>query len=179
MKRILTILIALVLTLGPGLESSAKKKNTRSPEFTEFVNYLNSYSSPKDGFAVMEMGKFWMGMFRKMAEKEAKTQEDMEAVKFMEELRAMIIVYYSEASAEMKEKFQSGLGKHLGKMDLIMEDAKDGIHCYAYGKMSPDSLSVENLTMHIPEAGMLMCFEGVMDAEEMKNAMAFETQPAQ
>ncbi len=172
------MLIALVLVFGPGQESSAKKKDTRSPEFTEFVNYLNSYSG-KEGFAVMEMGKFWMGMFKKMAKKEAKTEEELESIKFMDDLRAMIMVYYEEASMDLRNAFNSGLGTHLGKMNFLMEDSKDGIHCYAYGKLSADASLLENLVMHIPEAGMLICFEGVMDANEMKNAMEFETKPAQ
>ncbi len=178
MKRILTILIVLALMLGLGHELSARKKDTRSPEFTEFVNYLDSYSE-QEGFAVMELGKFWMGMFRKMAEKEAKTEQELESIKFMEELRAMIMVYYSEASQELKDSFNSGLSKHLGRMNFLMEEAKDGIHCYGYGKLSVDESLLENLTIYIPEAGMLICFEGVMDAKEMKNAMAFDTKPAQ
>ncbi len=170
--------MALVLTLGPGQESSAKKKDTRTPEFTEFVNYLNSYSE-KEGFAVMELGKFWMGMFKKAAAKEAKKEGDLDSIKYMDDLQAMIIVYYAEGSQELKDSFSSGLGRHLGRMDFLMEDSKDGVHCYAYGKLSADGLSLENMTMHIPEAGILMCFEGVMDAKEMKNAMAFETKPAE
>ncbi len=178
MKRIIEIILALTLIMGLGLEASAKKKETRSPEFTEFVNYLNSYSG-KEGCAVMELGKFWMGMFKKMAKKEAENEEDLASIKFMENLKAMIMAYYSEAPQELKDEFNSGLKKHLSKMDFIMEDAQDGIHCYVYGKLSVDGQSLENMTMHIPEAGILMCFEGVMEAEEMKNAMAFETQPAQ
>ncbi len=178
MKRILTIFIALALVIGLGQESFAKKKDTRSPEFTEFVNYLNSYSE-KEGFAVIELGKFWIGMFTKAAEKEAKTEKELDSIKYMENLRAMIIVSYAEGSQELKDSFSSGLSKHLDRMDFLMADSKDGIHCYAYGKLSEDGLSLENMTMHLPEAGMLMCFEGVMDAKDIKNAMAFETKPAE
>ncbi len=166
--------MALVLTFGLGLESSAKKKDTRTPECTEFVNYLDSYSKT-EGCKVMEMGKFWMGMLRKMAEKQAVTEEDKAAVKFIEGLQAMIMAVCSEASQEVKDSFNSGLRVHLDRMSLIMDDVQEGVHCYVYGKMSPDSMTVENMVMHIPEEAVLICFEGIMDANEIKNAIVFDT----
>ncbi len=171
-------MLALTLIMGLELEVSAKKKETRSPEFTEFVNYLNSYSG-KDGCAVMEFGKFWIGMFKKMAEKEAKTEEEKEAVKFMDDLRAMIVVYYEDASKELKDAFDSGLVRHFSKVDLIIEAVNDDIHCYAYGKKSSDGLSVENLTIYMPAAGMLICYECVIAADQLYSALEFEAVPAQ
>ncbi len=175
MRKILALLLTLVMALSINLQLDAKGKDKykykRSQEFSEFLAHVDNFSFKDDGVFSMHLKGFAVGMMKTAAKAAAKTEEEKAAAKFLDGIKGILMVEYSEVPAEVKERFDSGLKLYLDKLNMIVDITEEDTHMTIYGKILENNTLIENIILYSPEECVIMGIEGVIGIDNIDDVV--------
>lgn len=121
-KGILTLLLALFAVCGAWAGTPDK------------IGGIVKQYSGREGFEVMNLGRFLLGTFRAAAFLDSDLdEEDRAALDAFSGIKRLVIVDFEEASEADKTSFRRKVEKVLDKMELIMETKDSGGTIRIYG----------------------------------------------
>lgn len=121
-KGILTLLLALFAVCGAWAGTPDK------------IGGIVKQYSGREGFEVMNLGRFLLGTFRAAALLDSDLdEEDRAALNAFSGIKRLVIVDFEEASEADKTSFRRKVEKVLDKMELIMETKDSGETIRIYG----------------------------------------------
>ncbi len=160
MKRI--IFAVLVLTfLMPYASAGERKFKTR-----EIIGLVNEYKS-EQGFDVVSVGSFGLGLVKLVAKMEADTEEDRQALRILDNINKVLVVEYEGASDAVRTAFGSKLGHILENAEKVLEVKEDGENLNIYGTSADDGGSIDDLMIYVPEDCTLICILGSVSMEDI------------
>lgn len=179
MKRILMVLMALAVAVGPAVEAGAAEmanaamtaeRPAKDVKSGEVIDLIKNYKSDK-GFNVVSVGSFGLGFMKMMAKASAKTEEDKAAVDFMNGIEKIVAVEYDDAAPARKTDFNSRLTKLLESAEKVMEVKDGGETVNIYGTSADHGESIDDLIIFIPEECALVCLFGSISAKSIADLM--------
>ena len=161
-------ILMLLLALGPVCMNPAAARKVNKSRLGSFVQEYKG----KDNFEVINLGSIALRLMRGAAKLSADSAEDREALKIMDGLKRVMIVSYEDADDRMKQRFISGLDKILGDSETLLEAKSDGDTVRIFGTMSRDGEKIEDVIIHVPDSGTLVCLFGTLAASQLENVIA-------
>ncbi|MBO6082251.1 MAG: DUF4252 domain-containing protein [Bacteroidales bacterium] len=160
-------IMMLLLALGPVWMNPAAARKVNKNRLGAFVQEYKG----KDNIEVINLGSVALRLMRGAAKLSADSREDREALKVMDGLNRVMIVHYDEADARTRQRFVSGLDKILRDSEKLVEAKSDGEVVHIFGTLSGDGEKVEDVVIHVPDSGTLVCLFGSLAASQLENVM--------
>lgn len=168
MKRIIFALLMLTF-LMPSASAGERKSGTR-----EIIGLVKEYR-PVQGFDVISVGSFGLGLVKMVAKLEAESEEERQALKLLDNIDKVLVVEYGGASDAARKAFDSKLGQILENSEKVLEVKEDGENLNIYGTSADDGGRIDDLMIYVQEDSALICILGSVSMEdvaslvEMKN----------
>ena len=157
MKRIIFAVLMLTF-LMPSASAGERKFKTR-----DVIRLVNEFKS-EEGFDVVSVGSFGLGLVKMVAKLEADDEEDRQALKLLDNINKVVVVEYEEASDADRKAFDSSLG-HI--LENVLEVKEDGENLNIYGTSADDGGSIDDLMIYVQEDCTLICILGSVSMEDI------------
>jgi len=160
MKRIIFAVLMLTF-LMPSASAGERKFKTR-----DVIRLVNEFKS-EEGFDVVSVGSFGLGLVKMVAKLEADDEEDRQALKLLDNINKVVVVEYEEASDADRKAFDSRLGHILENAEKVLEVKEDGENLNIYGTSADDGGSIDDLMIYVQEDCALICILGSVSMEDI------------
>ena len=129
--------------------------------------------SGKEGFEVINVGKFGTSALKRLIRMSADDDDEMKSMlKVINGIKKIAIVDYDDCPAADKEKFIRKIDRILNSDNLILEIRDDGETMKMYGVTDDNDDIVSNFIIHAPSDGALICLFGTLPLKEITSAMS-------
>ena len=156
------ILFTLVMLLGLGTAALAGEQNP------QLRNLVSSYKGT-EGFEIVDIGGIGLGLLKAAARNAADKPEDREALKLFDGLKRLTVVDFSDAPADMREKFLRKANRILNGCELLMEAKDNDETVRIYGTSSKDGSVLEDIALLAGDA--LIFIRGTIRTEQITELM--------
>ena len=156
------ILFTLVMLLGLGTAALAGEQN---PQLRSLVS---SYKGT-EGFEIVDIGGIGLGLLKAAARNAADKPEDREALKLFDGLKRLTVVDFSDAPADMREKFLRKANRILNGCELLIEAKDNDETVRIYGTSSKDGSLLEDIALLAGDA--LIFIRGTIRTEQITELM--------
>ncbi len=162
------VLMALAVAVGPAVEAEAAEMANAADKAKsgEVIDLIKNYKS-EQGFNVVSVGSFGLGLMKMAAKASAETEEDKAAVEFMDGIEKIFAVEYDDAAPARKADFNAKLSKLLDSAGKIMEMKEGGETVNIYGTSADHGESIDDLIIFIPEECSLVCLFGSISSKNI------------
>ena len=160
MKRIIFAVLMLTF-LMPSASAGERKFKTR-----DVIRLVNEFKS-EEGFDVVSVGSFGLGLVKMVAKLEADDEEDRQALRLLDNINKVVVVEYEEASDASRKAFDSSLGHILENAEKVLEVKEDGENLNIYGTSADDGGSIDDLMIYVQEDCTLICILGSVSMEDV------------
>lgn len=161
MKKLIAFIMLVIMTAGTGISQAAVAKDKEG-----IADLISKYEG-KDGFTIISLGSFPMGLVKMVANQSAEASEDREALDILDGIHKFVVVEYEEASAEKKKAFSKELSALLKDAEKMIEVKDGGDSVDIYGTLSKDGEKITDVIIHIPEDCTFVCFFGSIRTEDL------------
>ena len=125
--------------------------------------------SHREGFEVMNLGRFLVGTLRAAALLDSDMdEEDRAALNAFSRVNRLVVVDFEDASEADKTSFRRKVEKELDKMELIMEAKDSGETIRIYGIQDDNNL--KDVILYSSD-GTLLSVSGSIDLEHIGELM--------
>ncbi len=161
--------MTVALIAGTAADASAAQKQPKVKS-AAVVNMVKTYNH-EEGFEIVSVGSFGLGLVKMIAKASAETQEDRAALDVLNGLNKLFVLSYEDAPKAKKDAFNSKMGKLLENAEKILEVKDDGETVNIYGTSSDDGDKIEDIIIYVPEECALVCLFGSISAEKIAVAV--------
>lgn len=170
MKRIIAIVLIFALMTGMPVDASSRKKQTYPGGLTSLVREY----SKKEGFDIVSVGSFGLGLVRMIAKASADSPEDKESLKILDGLNKVIVVEYAGADISIRKEFTEKVGIILDGAEKILEAKDDGETVNIYGTSADKGDSIDDIIIYVPEDCALVCLFGEISMERIADIIEMD-----
>lgn len=167
MKKI--ILITVLALASVFCYAKSDKSGITAGKLTSLISEF----SGKEGFEVINVGKFGTSALKRLIKMSADDDDEMKSViKVINGIKKVAIVDYEDCTASDKEKFIRKIDRILNSDNLIMEIRDDGETMKMFGITDDNNDIVSNFIIHAPSDGALICLFGTLPLKEITSTMS-------
>jgi len=156
------LLITLLMALGLGSSVLAGEQNLQ-------LNSLVSSYKGTEGFEIVDIGGFGLGLMKAAARTAAETPEDRNAMKLFDGLKRLTVVDFSEATPDLREKFLRKVNRALEGGEMLMEAKDDGETVRIFGTSSDDGVLLKDIVILTEDA--LISIRGTIRSDQVEALM--------
>ena len=167
MKKILASAV-LLLALMPAICLPAQSRGINKTKLTALLREYKTHENVE----VVNLGSMAMSLLRGAAKVSADSKEDRDALKLLDGLKRITIVSYEDAAPDIQKKLSMSIDQLLAGQEPLMEVKSDGETVHFFGVLSPDGKTVDDVVIHVPDSGSLICLFGSVQASQLETVIA-------
>ena len=135
---------------------------------SQLRNLVSSYKGT-EGFEIVDIGSIGLSLLKAAAKTAAETEEDREALKLFDGLKRLTIVDFSDATAELRDKFLRKVNRILKSGEMLMEAKDGGETVRIFGTSSDDGAFLEDVALLADDA--LIFVRGTIRMDQIEALM--------
>lgn len=178
--RIAAAMTMSVLLLFPSpcmASPGTRERNAPRQRINSLIQEFKAY----EGFESIRVGPMLISIAKPFIRAEMKEETDEQerdemkmALDMISGIKRIQVVTYEDCSDQIRERFNARLERLLNGVSMLMEVKDDGETVRMYGKTSRNGRYLNDLLIHIPEEGVLVCLYGRFDMDHISEFLAKE-----
>lgn len=170
MAAAMTLSILLLIPSQCLANTGRRERNAPRQRINSLIQEFKAY----DGFEAIRVGPMLLSIAKPFIRAEMREETDEEereemmmALSMINGIKRIQVATYEDCSEQIRERFNARLEPLLKRVSILMEVKDDGETVRIYGKTSRNGRYLDDLLIHIPEEGVLVCLYGRFDMDHV------------
>lgn len=165
MKKIISILVVVIFTMT-SIAQAVTQSDSKKVNPGAVTSLVKEYYGT-EGFEIVSIGSFGLGLTRIIAKASADTPEDREMLGILDNLNRVVVVDFEEADGGHKGSFVKKISALLENAEKIIEIKDGGETFNLYGTSSEGGERIDDIIIFVPEDCALICLFGSISAQKI------------